>query len=67
MGVPENLGVIWISSETPSAELQHPEKVQATSNKARANAATGLVLEVWIFTGAWMLVLGAFEINSGPG
>jgi hypothetical protein len=44
----------------PSTKHQHPEKLQtSTSNKKRTSL--GLELGAWNFSGAWMLVLGAFN------
>src|SRR5438876_7021316 len=51
------------SREAPSTKHQAPEKLQALSSKAAARFC--LELEVWCFSGAWSLELGAF-VASGP-
>jgi hypothetical protein len=43
----------------PSTKLQHPEKLQAPSSKL-SGARSPLDVEVWSFSGAWMLVFGVF-------
>jgi hypothetical protein len=43
----------------PNTKLQHPEKLQATSSKPSC-ACFSLDVEVWSFSGAWMLEFGAF-------
>jgi hypothetical protein len=47
--------------KAPNSKLQHPEKLQtSTSNQERT--PLGLELGVWNFSGAWMLMLGAFNL-----
>jgi hypothetical protein len=47
--------------QIPSSKLQRNSKSQ-TPNKSAV--ALALVLEAWSFSGAWMLVLGAFTSRS---
>jgi hypothetical protein len=44
--------------QIPTSKLQRSTKLKAPNQ--RTNAA--LVLGVWIFSGAWMLVLGAYTV-----
>jgi hypothetical protein len=46
--------------KAPISKLQHPEKFQASSSKWRAGGGY-LDFEVWCFSGAWMLGIGAFR------
>src|ERR1039458_1564227 len=46
----------------PSTKHQAPEKFQSPNFKARSDGC--LEFEVWCFSGAWSLVLGAFFILS---
>jgi hypothetical protein len=44
--------------KAPNSKLQHPENNQAPSTKCAH--AFCLMFDAWNFSGAWMLVLGAF-------
>jgi hypothetical protein len=48
--------------KAPISKLQAPEKHQAPSFKG--NAGRFLKFEVWNFSGAWRLVLGAFSLRN---
>jgi hypothetical protein len=45
--------------KTPNSKLQAPEKFQ-TSTSNRNTRVEFLKLDAWMFSGCWMLVLGAF-------
>jgi hypothetical protein len=48
-------------AEAPNSKLQHPEKHQASSfNRQRCQLPLSW-FDVWNFSGAWMLGLGAFR------
>jgi hypothetical protein len=49
--------------EAPNSKLQAPEKLQASSFK-NSTRAVCLEVEVWSFSGAWMLELGAFSLST---
>jgi hypothetical protein len=46
--------------KAPTSKHQHPENLQVKSSTWCAGGG-GLDVEVWIFSGAWMLELGAFS------
>jgi hypothetical protein len=46
--------------EAPKSKLQAPEKHQASSSKRGVRIL--LEFDVWDFSGAWMLELGAFSL-----
>jgi hypothetical protein len=46
--------------KAPNSKFQHPENIQAPS--AKISVSHGLKVEAWSFSGAWMLVLGAFYL-----
>jgi hypothetical protein len=50
--------------KAPNSKHQHPENNQAPSFK-RSGVRLLLDVEVWSFSGAWMLVLGAFASVLG--
>jgi hypothetical protein len=45
--------------EAPNSKLQAPEKLQTSTSKQIVRAES-LKLDAWMFSGCWMLVLGAF-------
>jgi hypothetical protein len=47
--------------KAPNSKLQVPEKHQTLSSKAEL-IARRLDVGAWSFSGAWMLVLGAFSV-----
>ena len=52
--------------KAPSTKLQHPEKHQAPNSEPNRAQSGEVFLElgIWNFSGAWMLVLGAFSIGG---
>jgi hypothetical protein len=46
--------------KTPSTNIQAPEKLQCASSKSPMKAMPPVKFGAWCFSGAWMLVLGAF-------
>jgi hypothetical protein len=49
--------------KAPSTNIQAPEKLQAPTSNARA-LWLGLDVEVWSFSGAWILELGSYFPSS---
>jgi hypothetical protein len=52
--------------KAPSTNIQAPEKFQAPSFKT-SGRGEALEFGFWSFSGAWMLVLGAFPLVSSSG
>jgi hypothetical protein len=50
-----------MKTKAPNSKLQHPENIQASSSNG-SDVRFGLDVEAWNFSGAWMLVLGAFYL-----
>jgi hypothetical protein len=46
--------------KAPNSNFQAPEKHQASSTKL-VSRVSGLDVNIWNFSGAWMLVLGGFS------
>jgi hypothetical protein len=46
-------------SKAPSTKHQAPEKLQAPNPKSELGMVWNLNVEVWSFSGAWILELGA--------
>jgi hypothetical protein len=49
--------------EAPNSKHQAPEKLQTSTFNPDARAAH-LRLDTWMFSGCWMLVLGAFRRST---
>jgi hypothetical protein len=54
-----------VSEKTPSSKRQSPEKLQVSKLQScqRATNCREIELGVWIFPGAWRLVLGASRFD----
>jgi hypothetical protein len=49
--------------EAPNSKLQAPEKLQASTSK-KIIRAENLKFGSWVFSGCWMLELGAFSNST---